>query len=270
MNNIHSTALVSKEAQIGNNVYVGPYAIIESNTKIGDDCHIDSHAIIRTGTILETRVRIDSHSVIGGSPQHLNFDPKITSVVYVCANTIIREHVTIHRSIEKNGKTVVGPDCFLMGSSHVGHDCIIGHNCTIAQAALIGGHVEMGNHIFVGGGAGLHQFTRVGNGAMVGALATITRDIPPYVTAADRNQLAGLNLVGLRRRNTHIDSIGDLKRLYTMLLTKSMNPSKLIDKAKEVGLGTTSIGEEFLEFFSIRNRKYCRPKKRYFAPEEDS
>ncbi len=270
MNNIHSTAIVSNDAQLGNNVHIGPYAIIEGNTKIADGCHIDSHAIIRSGTTLDGNVRVDSHSVIGGPPQHLKFDNNTNSYVQVGENTIIREHVTIHRSIEENGKTIVGKECFLMGSSHIGHDCILGHNCTIAQGALIGGHVEMGNHIFVGGGSGIHQFTRIGNGVMIGAISTITRDIPPHLTAAERNQLAGLNLVGLRRRNTHIDAIGDLKRLYTMLLTKSMNPAKLVDKAKEAGLGTTEIGKEFLEFFSIRNRKYCRPKKRYFPTDEES
>lgn len=268
MNDIHSTAIVSNDAQIGNNVYVGPYAIIESNTKIADHCHIESHVIIRSGTTLESKVFIDSHSVIGGVPQHLKFDQKTNSFVHIGENTTIREHVTIHRSLEENGKTILGKDCFLMGSSHIGHDCMIGHNCTIAQAALIGGHVELGNHIFVGGGAGLHQFTRVGNGVMIAAQATITRDIPPHVTAAERNQLAGLNLVGLRRRNTHIDTIGDLKRLYTMLLTKSVSPTKMLDKAKGIGLGTTSLGQEFLKFFELRNRKYCRPKKRYFATEE--
>ena len=262
MSEIHPTAIVSPNAIIGKNVYIGPFAIVETQTIISENCYIDSHSIVRKGTTIRQNVKIDSHCVIGGLPQHLKFSPETESYVEIGEDTVLREYVTIHRSLEKNKTTRIGNNCFLMGASHVGHDSIIGDQTIVAQAALLGGHVEIGNNVFVGGGAKIHQFIRVGHGVMIGGGAVITCDIPPHMTAAERNQLAGLNLVGLRRRNAEKDAIQDLKQLYNVVLTKSMSPAKLCNHAKEMGLGKTKLGKEFLEFFEKTNRVYCKPKRR--------
>jgi UDP-N-acetylglucosamine acyltransferase len=262
MNTIHPTAIIHKDAQLGENLYVGPYAIIEPGVVIHDGCEVEAHVVLRCGTILEEGVKVDSQSVLGGLPQYLGFDSKTPSHVRIGANTIIREHVTIHRSILENGTTTVGHHCFLMGASHVAHDCTIGEYCTLANAVLIAGHVEIGSQAFIGGGAAIHQFCRIGEGAMVGGNATITRDIPPYLTAAERNLLAGLNLVGLRRRETPLESIGELKRLYTEILLNQGNPHELAKVASDTLSGQTEQGKNFLSFFAKQGRKYCRPKKR--------
>lgn len=262
MNEIHPTAIVSPNSDIRNNVYIGPYAIIEENTRISNDCRIDAHSIIRSGTRLGENVKVDSHCVLGGHPQHLKFKPETISFAEIGANTVIREHVTIHRALEENHSTRVGENCFLMGSSHVGHDAVVGYHTIIAQGALLGGHVEIGSNVFIGGGAALHQFIRVGSGVMMGGGAVVTYDVPPYLTVAERNQLSGLNMVGLRRRNTDQDSIRELKRLHNIVLTKSINPATLCDHARKLGLGKTELGKEFLDFFEVKNRQYCKPKKR--------
>ena len=262
MSEIHPTAIIHKDAQLGENLYIGPYAIIEPGVEIRDNCQVEAHAVLRYGTILEDGVKVDAHSVIGGLPQYQGFDPKTPSHVRVGANTLIREHVTIHRSIEGNGATTIGPNCFLMGASHVAHDCHLGEYCTVANAALLGGHVEVGDNVFVGGGAAIHQFCRVGDGAMIGGNATITRDIPPYLTAAERNLLAGLNLVGLRRRGTPLETIGEIKKLYTEILLGQGSAYESARNALDAGHGQTPQGKKFLGFFDKKGRKYCRPKKR--------
>jgi UDP-N-acetylglucosamine acyltransferase len=262
MNEIHPTAIISKDAEIGINVYIGPYAIIEGKTQISDECRIEAHTVIREGTILGKNVKVDSHCVLGGHPQHLKFTPETISFARIGENTVIREHVTIHRALEENHSTVVGKDCFLMGSAHVGHDAKVGFHTIIAQSALIGGHVEIGNHVFIGGGAAIHQFVRVGNGVMMGGRTLATYDVPPHLTVAERNQLAGLNMVGLRRRNANQESIGELKKLYNVVLTKSISPATLCDHARDLGLGKSELGQEFLKFFEVKNRQYCKPKNR--------
>lgn len=262
MSEIHPTSIIHKDAQLGENLYIGPYAIVEPGVVIQDNCQVEAHAVLRYGTILETGVQVDAHSVIGGLPQYQGFDAKTPSYVRVGESTLIREHVTIHRSIEERGSTIIGPNSFLMGASHVAHDCILGEYCTVANAALLGGHVEVGENVFIGGGAAIHQFCRIGDAAMIGGNATITRDIPPYLTAAERNLLAGLNLVGLRRRGTPLDTIGELKRLYTEVFLRQGSAFEAARKIVESNQGESPQGKKFLNFFDKKGRKYCRPKKR--------
>ena len=120
----------------------------------------------------------------------------------------------------------------------------------------------LGEDVFVGGGAGIHQFQRVGMGSMIGGNAAISRDVPPQVLVADRNLVFGLNIVGLRRRKVPTESIGDLKRCYAFIFDKLENPSKLAEQAKAKELGHTSEGRDFLEFFQEKGRKFCRPRQK--------
>ncbi len=258
---IDETAEVSSGAEIGKGVNIGPYAIVESGVVVGSDCMLAAHGILRKGTILGEGVKVDSFAVIGGDPQDLDFESDIESGVRVGAGCEIREGVTIHRSSKENGYTEVGSDSFLMGNCHIAHDCLVGSNCVIANGVLLGGHVQIGEDVFVGGAAAIHQFVRVGDGTMIAGLAPISRDVPPYVTVAGRNQVCGLNMVGLRRRKIPMDSIADLKRCYLAVYADLKNPGKLASKASKDGHGSSEEGRRFLEFFQAGSRTYCRPRK---------
>ena len=262
MSNIDPTAIVSPDVEIGADVTIGPFAIVEEGVTIGDHCVLLSHSIIRKKSILGAQVRVDSFAVVGGDPQDLSFDPTVESGVKIGERVVIREGVTIHRSSQEAAYTEIGSECYLMGNSHVAHDCQVGKRCVLANGAMLAGHVHMGEDVFVGGGAGIQQFQRVGMGSMIGGNAAISRDVPPQVLVADRNLVFGLNIVGLRRRKIPTESIGDLKRCYAFIFDKLENPSKLAVQAKAKELGHTSEGRDFLEFFQEKGRKYCRPRQK--------
>ena len=260
-NSIHSTAIIDPESELGTNVTVGAYSIIEAGVSVGDGCSIASHAILKKSTFLCKGVRVGHFSVVGGDPQHLSFDPAISSDTVIGDGTRLGEGVTVHRSMYENGRTVIGRDCFLMGYSHAAHDCQLGDRTILANGALLGGHVSLGSDVFVGGGAGLHQFTRVGEGAMIGGLAEISADVPPQVTVSGRNRACGLNLVGLKRREATQEERNELKEYYREILMKPGNPTlcakKIIDGASPP---KTGLARAFVEFFLEGDRSFARSK----------
>ena len=176
---IHSTAIIDPESELGANVTVGAYSIIESGVIVGDGCTIDSHAVPKKSACLGKGVRVGHFSVVGGDPQHLSFDPNTPSGTTIGDETRLGEGVTVHRSMYENGRTVVGRDCFLMGYSHVAHDCQVGDRTILANGALLGGHVSLGSDAFVGGGAGLPPIYQGRRGAMIGGLAEISAGVLP-------------------------------------------------------------------------------------------
>ena len=196
---------------------IHPTAIIEDGAQLGADCVVQAHAVVTRFARLGDGVVVHPGAVIGGDPQDLKFDPATISHVRIGAGTVLRENVTVNRSTTAGGETVVGAQGFLMAGAHVAHNCAVGDHVVLANNVLLAGHVSVGAHTFVGGGAAFHQFTRVGESAMVGGLARITLDIPPFVMAAERDEIVGLNLVGLKRRGFSSAAIMAIKRAYKTL-----------------------------------------------------
>ena len=259
---IHKTALVDAKAHLGERVRVGPFAIIEAGAVLGDDCVVEAHAIVKASARLGNEVSVGHFSVIGGNPQHLSFEPDTPSLIEVGSKVRFGEGVTVHRSMYEHSKTVIGESSFLMGSSHVAHDCSLGRSVVLANGALLGGHVTLSDHVFIGGGAGVHQFVRIGEGVMVGGLAEISADVAPQVMVAGRNRTRGLNLVGLRRRKVSKPEISELKKLYRSFL---MKPGNLSERAKEFlkndSLLPSQTAREFIEFFLDGDRGFARSEQ---------
>lgn len=256
---IHATAIIDSRVQLPKNLYIGPYCIIESDVILGEDLYLESHSILKKGTVLGSNVRIDSHVVIGGNPQMdpRSFNADYKSGVYIGDHTHIREGVTINRSTKPDSYTFIGKQCFLMASSHVGHDSIIGDYVTMANAVLLAGFVTTGDHVFLGGGSMCHQHVRVGEGSMIGGNATITKDVPPFTLAAERNTLYGLNLIGLKRRGFSIEMIKDIKRcLSAICIDKEINTySEKAHTLLAARYFTTEKGRQVLEFMSMPSKQ---------------
>jgi UDP-N-acetylglucosamine acyltransferase len=252
---IHPTAIVEQGAGVADDVSVGPYAIIESGAIVGAGCELAAGVIIRSGTVLGAKVRVDSYSVIGGLPQDLHFDARIKSGVEVGPGTVIREHVTIHRSTEKNGMTRVGANCLLMATCHIAHDCTVGDEAIIANGIMLAGHVQIGSGAFLGGNTSIHQHVRVGDRVMLGGQSALTRDIPPYCMAAERDHLVGLNIVGLRRSGFSRDEIAEIKRLFHVVFDGEGSPK---DKAARVPDDEIhyACGHKFIDFFKSGKRGF--------------
>tara|TARA_B100001248_G_scaffold262589_1_gene259703 strand:- start:408 stop:1217 length:810 start_codon:yes stop_codon:yes gene_type:complete len=260
---IDPSAIIHPKARLGTNVSVGAYCLIEENVEVGDNCTLASHVILRSGTTLKANVSVDSFAVIGGNPQRRDFDTSLPSQVLVGEHTVLREAVTIHRAMEEGDTTRVGSHAFLMGGSHVGHDCQVGDYVTIANNVLLAGHVTVEDHCNLGGSAAFHQFIRVGEGAMVGGLAVVSQDIPRFSMVAERNRLVGLNLIGLKRRPFPKEVITDLKRCFHTVFNHEGPIRTLAKQALEEDCPSTEQGQQFLRFFVDYGKKgFASPRKK--------
>jgi UDP-N-acetylglucosamine acyltransferase len=236
-------------------------AIVEEGAQLGADCEIQAHAIITKHCVLGDRVVVHPFAVIGGDPQYLKFDRATASGVHIGSGSVIREHVTINRSILGGGFTGVGTDCFLMASSHIAHDCAVGNSVVLANAALLAGHVSIGDHSFLGGGAAVHQFCRIGDGVMVAGNASITRDVAHFTMVAERDEIVGFNAIGLRRRGISRPAIAELKQAFHAVYFTRGNIRVVAAEALAAGTFTTPEAKRFLEFFSQGKRSFARARR---------
>ena len=193
--------------------------------------------------------------------KHLNFDRGLLSFVSIGRNTRLGEGVTIHRSILENQSTRVKNKVFLMGNSHVAHDCLVGNNTVFVNNAVIGGHVEIDDYVYLGGQSAVHQFCRVGKHAIIGAGTTIDGDVIPYSSAiGSRGHLSGLNLVGLRRRSFSKDDIKKLRNVYRLLFAPEGTFNERLSEVRE-NFQKDNLIREILDFLEDNsNRPLIHPK----------
>jgi UDP-N-acetylglucosamine acyltransferase len=241
---------------------------VEDGAQLGAGCVIHAHAIVTRHCVLGDGVVVHPFAVVGGDPQDLSFDPAARSGVRIGARTVIREHVTIHRATRADGWTEVGSGCFLMVSCHVAHDCRLGDRVIMANAVLLAGHVQIGEGAFVGGGATVHQFARIGEGAMIGGAARVSRDVPPFTMTTERDEVAGLNVVGLRRRGLPRQTVEELKRAFRAVNVSVGNMRDLAAAALAGGEYSSAEARRFLEFFREGRRGFVRARRG--AAEADS
>ena len=240
---------------------IHPTAIVESGARLGADCEIMAHAIVTRHCTLGDRVVVHPFAVVGGDPQYVKFDRATASGVRIGSGTVIREHVTINRSIHADGVTVVGENCFFMASSHAGHDCVVGNGVVLANAALLAGHVTVGDNTFMGGGSAVHQFCRIGEGVMVAGHASITRDVAPYTMVAERDEVIGLNAVGLRRRGIPRASMVELKAAFQAVYFAPGNIREVASRELASGRWSADETKRFLGFFAEGKRSFARARR---------
>lgn len=203
---------------IGQGARIGPFCTVGAEAVIGSDAHLISHVVV------DGRTQIGAHAVlypfctVGMAPQDLKYRGEPTECE-VGARTQVREHVTIHRgTVTGRGLTKVGADCLLMAVVHVAHDCEIGDGVVVANNVVMGGHVSIGDNAVIGGAAAIHQFVRIGRGAMIGGVSGVEADVIPFGSViGNRARLAALNLVGLKRRGYDRAQIQALRAAFQML-----------------------------------------------------
>ncbi len=233
MPEIHPSAIVSEQAELADDVSVGAFAIIDAGVKIGAGCSIGAQAWITGCTVMGEGNSVGYGSIIGAEPQSIGFDPKTDSSVVIGSNNSIREYVTIHRSIHEGESTTVADKNFLMTGVHLAHDVKMGSHNNLANNVLLAGHIKMGDHIFLGGGGGFHQFVHIGSYSIVQGNAVVSRDVPPFCMAHGRNELAGLNVIGLRRGGFTPEERSDIKRAYNLLFRSGGNITEALAVADE-------------------------------------
>lgn len=239
---------------------IHPTAIVEEGATLGAGCIVHAHAHITRHCVLGEAVVVHPCAVIGGDPQDLSFDPATPSRVTIGARTILREYVTVNRATKPGGATTVGSDCFLMAASHVAHDGAVGDRVILANSVLLAGHVAVGERAFLGGAAAIHQFCRIGEGAMLSGMTRITRDVAPFVMAAERDEIVGLNVVGLRRRGLTAAALAELKSAYRAVFAPTGNLRALAAGALASGGYSCAEALLFLRFFLGGRRGFIRPR----------
>jgi len=230
---IHSTAVIHPDARLGEGVQIGPYAVIEGSARIGDRCEIQAHAIIGAHVEMGAENRVGYGAVIGGDPQDFAFRGSIRSSVRIGSRNRIGEYSTIHRGTSEGSATVIGNDSFIMGGVHLAHNVSLGDHVIIANNSLLGGYVQVEERVFIGGGCVFHQFIRIGKLAICQGASAFSKDIPPYVTAAERNGVAGLNVVGLRRAGMNAAQRAEVKAAFDLLYREGYNVSQAVTVARD-------------------------------------
>lgn len=233
MSGIHPTALVGAKAEIGENVVIGPYSVIDDHVRLGDGCMIGPHVVIHPYTTLGKRCRVHASAVLGDIPQDLSF-PGGISYVDIGDDCVIREGVTIHRGTKPDTRTVIGDQCFLMAFSHFAHNVRLGRKIIVANAALLAGYVEVDDGAFISGSVVIHQFVKIGRLAMLGGQSGIGKDIPPFcmTESATRNRIAGLNLVGLKRAGIGPEERKAIKQGFEILYRSGLNVGQAVERMK--------------------------------------
>ncbi|MDE6108667.1 MAG: acyl-ACP--UDP-N-acetylglucosamine O-acyltransferase [Muribaculaceae bacterium] len=245
-------AYVHPAAKIAPSVVIDPFVTIDANVEIGEGTRICSNVTILEGARIGRNCTIFPGAVIGAIPQDLKFRGEDTLAI-IGDNTTIRECVTVNRGTAARGRTVVGNNCLIMAYCHVAHDCTVGDNVIISNATQLAGEVVVDNYAVIGGGTLVHQFCHIGPHVMIQGGALVNKDIPPYVKAArEPISYAGINSIGLRRRNFSNDTIRDIQEIYRYLYLSSMNVSDAIERI-EAELPATKERDEIILF--IKNSK---------------
>ncbi|MEO0782245.1 MAG: acyl-ACP--UDP-N-acetylglucosamine O-acyltransferase [Pseudomonadota bacterium] len=256
---IHPNALVEPGAELGEGVQIGPFCHVGPSVKLGDGVRLKSHVVVTGRTEVGEETEIFPFSCIGEIPQDLKFKGE-ASELRIGARNRIREHVTMNTGTEGGGGiTRVGDDGLFMAGCHVAHDCMVGNRVIIVNNAALAGHCVIEDDVIIGGLSGVHQWVRIGRGAIIGAVTMVTNDVIPHgLVQAPRGELDGLNLIGLKRRGVARSDITALRAAFQML---AQGEGTFQDRARRLGEETESdYVRQIVDFVSgATDRSFLTP-----------
>ncbi|MEM9733705.1 MAG: acyl-ACP--UDP-N-acetylglucosamine O-acyltransferase [Pseudomonadota bacterium] len=256
---IHPSAVIEDGAEIGENVRIGPFSHVGPNVRIGDDSELLGQCSVQGNTVLGARTRIFPFASVGSEPQDLKFAGEDVSLM-VGDDCTIREGVTMNPGTGHGGvKTVVGNKCLFLANSHVAHDCQVGDGVILSNNVMLAGHCTIGDHVIFGGGSGVHQFSRIGNNAFIGGLAGVEGDVIPFgMVIGNRGNLAGLNIIGMKRGGMARETIHAVRNAYKVLFD-GQNPVQ--ENAKNLMADATDAQViKMLDFvLAAKDRALCTP-----------
>ncbi|MEA5620064.1 acyl-ACP--UDP-N-acetylglucosamine O-acyltransferase [Cronbergia sp. UHCC 0137] len=232
---IHPTAVIHPHSELHPTVEVGAYAVIGANVKVGMETVIGAHAVLEGPCEIGERNQIFPGVAIGMEPQDLKFRGEPTWVK-IGDNNLIREYVTINRATGSGEATIIGDGNMLMAYVHVGHNCVIHNSVVIANSVSLAGHVHIESRARLSGVLGVHQFVHIGGMSMVGGMARIDRDVPPYMLVeGNPARVRTLNLVGLKRSGMAVSDLQMLKKAFRLLYRSELNFKDALEKLELLG-----------------------------------
>jgi UDP-N-acetylglucosamine acyltransferase len=254
---IHPTAILDPAAQIAAGVEIGAFSIIGPQAVVDEGTIVQSHVVIEGEVAIGRGNFIGHGAIIGAPPQDVSFSPERNTKVEIGDHNIIREYCTIHRGSPDGSATKIGDKNFLMAGAHIGHNCVIGNNVVIANNCLLAGHVRVDEGAFLGGGSTFHQFMHIGRLVMVQGSSAFGKDLPPFVVAAERNYVFGLNTVGLRRAGVSANDRDEIKQAFKLIYLSGLNTSQALEKAEAMSFGAPA--REFLDFIATSKKRGICP-----------
>ncbi len=260
---IHPTAVVDSEAQIASDVEIGPYAVIEGPVKVGAGTRIWPHAYLCGPLEIGHKCQIHVGAVVGHLHQALR-EPQAGGV-RIGDRTIIREYATIHRASKLGVWTSIGSDALIMGFAHVAHDCEVGSRVIIANGSLLAGHVIVEDRAVISGHVAIHQFVRIGQLAMIGGLARVNKDVPPYFLVKGDSEVWAINSVGMKRAGITEKDRAQIREAYRLLYRAGLNTTQALKAIQAIDDLSLEV-EHLVEFIQKSERGICRHHLR--VPEE--
>jgi UDP-N-acetylglucosamine acyltransferase len=241
---IHPAAIVAPGAAIGEGARIGPWCQIGAQAVIGAGAQLISHVVVDGRTRIGEQAVLYPFCTVGLPPQDLKYRGEDTACE-IGPRTTIREHCTVHRgTVTGSGVTRVGADCLLMAVVHVAHDCAVGDGVVLANNVVMGGHVTIGDQAVIGGAAAIHQFVRIGRGAMIGGVAGVEADVIPFGSVlGNRARLIGLNIIGLKRRGFERARIHVLRQAFRLLFRGQGVFAQRVAEVQQAHGGDTLVAE---------------------------
>jgi len=258
---IHPTAVVDSQAEIDSSAQIGPYVVIDGPVVVGPGTRLHPYVHLTGNTVLGRDNVIHTGAVLGDAPQDSGYRDAPTGLRLGDRN-VIREHVEINRATKLEHPTTLGDDNFLLGHSHVGHDCRLGNGIIMANGAMLGGHVSVGDRAFISGNCVVHQFVRVGRLTMLRGQSRTSRDVPPFAVMDHTHTVRGVNRVGLRRAGFSAAQIRTVQRAFVTLFSGRRNLRLAV--AELDAAARTEEVDELLAFIRASTRGVC------FGPREGS
>ena len=246
---IQPLSYIHPDAKIAQNVVIDPFTVIHHDVEIGEGTWIGSNVTIFEGARIGKNCSIYPGASISAIPQDLKFKGEKT-YTYIGDNTTLRECVTVNRGTVDKYKTEIGKNCLIMAYCHIAHDCIIGDHAIIANCVQLAGHIQIGNYVNIGGLSAVQQFVKIGDQAFIGGGSMVRKDVPPFVIAAKEPlSYAGINSVGLKRRNYTKAQIDQIQDIYRYIFLKNLNVSDALELIA-LELDATPERDEIISFVS--------------------
>lgn len=262
MSDRHRNAIIASEARVHESVEIGPFCVVGPDVELAAGVRLHNGVTITGRTRLAEACEVYTGAVLGKPPQILGFEDDSSSRIEIGPRTVIREHATIHPgSPHFGGLTSVGSDCLLMIGVHIAHDCKIADRCVFANNVTLGGHVTIGEQVWMGGLAAVHQNCRIGQHAFIGGGAILVDNVIPYGSVIGNHaHLAGLNIVGLKRRGFSRQTIHDLRAAYRMLFADEGTFAERIDDTRAAYGDCKEVAEILAFIDSNTGRSLCLPE----------
>lgn len=256
---IHPTAIVDRNAQLGEDVVIGPYASVGPDVKIGARTVVQQGAILDGHSTIGEDCQIFPYALVGMKTQDLKYQPGSVSYVEIGNRTVIREFVTVHLGTKDGEKTVIGDDCLFMAYCHAAHGVILGNHVICSNAVQLAGDVHVEDWAIVGGCSAAHQFCTVGKHAMVAGHMRITQDVPPFMLCSEKEgalRAIGVNIVGLTRRGFAKEVIQALKEAHRFIYRSDLNRSQALERVENDVEQFDEI-KDLVQFYRNSTRGVC-------------